>query len=380
MIEKTIYSTYNHINSINLGPNNSSKSLQITKHFISVIIVFFIYCSTQAQDPHYSQYFSVPLYTNPALAGSYGGTYRIYAIYRSQWQPALQNPYRNFSAGGDFRFTVGDGKNRNPDFASIGLLFNTDKVAVSDFNTTQVSLTGAFQKSLDRHAIHYLGIGFQIGIGQKNINYENLSFQDQFNNIDQFSLSSSEILPPNNFGYFDLTLGINYAVTIKKENKFFTGLAIHHINTPNISFYSNSDLSNPDLIKDISLDSRISFHAAYDVNTFEGIGISPRLLFLSQGKHQKISLGANARFTIDPKEGKSFHVGIYGRTAKNEGAIAFESMVFLTAYQNENMVIGFSYDLNLSDILNDAQGFNSFEISITYIGEHENDSYLCPEF
>jgi type IX secretion system PorP/SprF family membrane protein len=363
-----------------LEANNSRKILQIIKKLATVIIVLLFFADLQAQDAHYSQYYSVPLYTNPALAGSYGGTYRIYTIYRSQWQPALQYPYRTFSAGGDFRFTFDKDNSRNPDYASIGLLFNTDKVAISDFNTTQILLTTAYQKSLDRHAIHYLGVGFQIGIGQKNINYENLSFEDQFNNLDGYSLSTSEILPPNNFGYLELALGINYAVTIKKQNKLFAGLALHHLNSPNVSFYSRSNLSNPDLIKEISLQSRFTAHLSYSVNNLEGIGVSPRFLIQSQGKHQEISVGANTRFTLDPQDDKYFHAGLYGRTAKDENAFGFETLIFATAYQAGNLVIGFSYDLNLSDVLNDAQGFNSFELSITYIGEHENDSYMCPEF
>ena len=224
--------------------------------------------SLQAQDPQYSQYFSVPIYTNPALAGSYGGTYRIYSIYRSQWQPALQDPFVTFSAGGDFRFAFDKRNTRNPDYASLGLLFTSDKVDVSDYNTNQISLTGAYHKSLDRHAIHYLGVGVQLGISQRNINYENLTFQDQFNNLDGFTLPSSEILPPNNFGYFDLSLGLNYAVTIKKTNRLFTGLALHHANSPNISFYQASNLSNPDLVKEISLATKFSVHAAYSFDKF----------------------------------------------------------------------------------------------------------------
>src|SRR6185295_19518334 len=56
---------------------------------INTRIIFFIsafsYLQTNAQDPHFSQYFNTPLYINPANAGNGIEYMRATLIYRNQW-------------------------------------------------------------------------------------------------------------------------------------------------------------------------------------------------------------------------------------------------------------------------------------------------------
>ena len=333
-----------------------------------------------AQDPIYSQYFSAPLYTNPALGGSHAGSYRLFMVFRNQWFSTIDNPYKTFTAGGDFRFAFANKKAKNPDYASVGLIFHSDRVALFDFNTTGISLNLAYQKSLDRHAIHYLGAGFQLGVVQKNVNYENVNFQDQFNNIDAFEFPTGEILPPNNFGYLDLSLGLNYSATIKKENKLLFGFALQHFNASNLSFYNKSTLTNPDLIREVGLPTKYTINAAYVDNASEGIQISPRILSIIQGPDFLLNAGANAKFALDRIEDKSLNLGLYGKVVKSVDGTGLESIIFASGYQLKSLVVGLSFDLNLREIAGDQKGFNTFELSLTYIGAYENDDYICPEF
>ena len=85
-----------------------------------VLLILAILLSTNkawAQDPQFSQYYSAPLYLNPALAGiTQQG--RAGINYRNQW-PSIDANFETFSLYVDNNF---DEKN-----SSVGLLFVNDK-------------------------------------------------------------------------------------------------------------------------------------------------------------------------------------------------------------------------------------------------------------
>ena len=143
-----------------------------------------------SQDVQFSQFLANPLYLNPALTGSHSGTYRIMTSYRNQWSGPLESPFTTFSAGGDVKFTI---RNRRGSFsggndrAAAGIQFFTDRINQFDYNTNHLSLFGAFHKLLSAKSNQYLSAGIQLGLGQRGVNYEDLTFQDQFNGVDQFS-------------------------------------------------------------------------------------------------------------------------------------------------------------------------------------------------
>jgi len=44
------------------------------------------------------------------------------------------------------------------------------------------------------------------------------------------------------------------------------------------------------------------------------------------------------------------------------------------------VLIGLSYDANLTDLTTTQQGQGAIEISLNYIGDFDDDSILCPKF
>ena len=62
------------------------------KHFFTLLVLVFITAITQAQDPHFSQFFSSPLTINPAFTGKFNGSFRVTGNYRNQW-PTINNAF-----------------------------------------------------------------------------------------------------------------------------------------------------------------------------------------------------------------------------------------------------------------------------------------------
>ena len=197
-----------------------------------------------AQDVQFSQFFANPLYLNPALTGSHSGTYRVMSNYRNQWAGVGGIPFTTFTAGGDIKITL---RNQRGSFSggndrvAAGVQFFSDRVGIFDYNTNQISFFGAFHKLLSAEVNSYLSAGFQFGFAQRGINYEDLSFQDQFDGVDSFTGATGEPLPANALGYGDLSFGLNFSTQPRKDQGFHLGVAFQHFNEPNVSFF-NRDL------------------------------------------------------------------------------------------------------------------------------------------
>ena len=198
----------------------------------------------RAQDRLFSQFYATPVALNPALAGAFDGKYRIGCVYRDQWRSIVETPITSFAFAADLRLSLPFLPNGwDKDKIGVGLVFQRDRVSYLEFSNTQINLAASYHKLLNQgDNTQYLSLGLQIGLNQRNVNYDKLTFQDQFNGIDAFAGNSLERLPENNFGYADFSTGLHYSFN-KKNSRFgfFTGAAFHHFAQPNVSFYQNLD-------------------------------------------------------------------------------------------------------------------------------------------
>lgn len=215
---------------------------------------------------------------------------------------------------------------------------------------------------------------------QKSINYEDLFFQDQFNSINDFNLPTGELLPANNFALIDFSVGLNYSIAPSKGKQFFAGLSYAHITTPNISFYKVDESPNPTLVRESALFAKLTGYAGLSISTNERMEVQPRALFLAQGPHTEVNVGTNFKYKLDDYGDKYFHFGPWIRTVNNESGFGLESIVASVGIELKNILIGLSYDHNLGDLISDRKGLNALEISITFLGEVDNDDGICPTF
>ncbi len=334
------------------------------------------FCHLSAQDAHFSQYYVAPQYFNPALAGTADGDYRISTVYRDQWRSPLEAPFRSFVLTGDTKFEMSYGKTYTPDIIGAGLVIFSDAVDFFDLNTNQISLVGSYHKSLSRAGNSYLGLGLMVGVVQKNINYDNLSFEDQFDQINGYTLATGEPLPPNNFGFADFSIGVNYATGIK--NRFIIGTAFHHFFNPNLSFYNAVANGNPNINAVNELHEKLTLYISSSIYISEDVRVHPRALALMQGSDLEIELGSNISFPLGYNQ--RFTTGLGIRATDNIDGIKATALIPMVAVRKGDFQIGFSYDVNVQDLISDRSGLNSFEISMSYIGNYNNELNICPEF
>lgn len=349
----------------------------------TICLSLFYICSlhfTTAQDPHFTQYYSNALYLNPATSGTYSGTFRVSTIYRDQYFQPLEESYKTFAASGDVKLDIRDKRSGLKDVVSMGLTFLTDRVRVFDVNTNQLLLTLAYHKALDKRYKQTLGIGFQGGLLQRAVNYENLTFHDQFNAIDGYTNATGEFLPPNNVTVPDLSLGVYYSASPTKKLNLHAGVAYQHFNRPNVSFYNDPVILNNDVIKNSAYPHRITFHAGAQIFTSYRLDFSPRLAFFSQAGKQTIQASGIFRIKFAERTGQYFHIGPLFRMVNSVNGSQLESMAAMVGIERNNFIIGLSYDWGLQATLRDNRNFSTLEVSLLYIGEHDNDTNFCPQF
>jgi type IX secretion system PorP/SprF family membrane protein len=342
------------------------------------ILVFIVTAITHAQDRTFSQFYASPLTLNPALTGAFDGRFRVSTIYRDQWRGVQENSFATFSSALDLKWRMGRNTSKYHDYAAIGLLFFADKAGAFDLSTTQMSVSGAFHKALDIRNTQYLSLGIQAGIAQRNFNNAGITFEDQFNGTTGYTDMTNENLPENNYAYADYSVGLNYVYSPRYSRlKLFVGGALQHFLSPSVSFYKRSDSET--LLPDNVLAKRYSGQISAVIPMTNKVQFLPRAVFEKQDSHMKLDAGANFRVSTSEYKNIAVHFGAYVRPVTNEDdSYRVDAVVAMFGIELNNVLFGFSYDLNIDRVaITDRR---VFEFSIAYLGEYEDEVILCPKF
>ncbi len=347
--------------------------MNIVRSFlVSILVCCFGY--VQAQDTQFYQSFASPLTLNPGTTGMIPGNFRISSVYRDQWRAVVDNPFATFSLSADTRFSVSKKKD-NKDFLGVGIHFLSDKVGFISFTTNQLGVSLAFHKSLNDKQKQFLSFGAQFGINQRNINYENLDFEDEFNGVDQFSIGTGETFPPNNFGFVDLAIGLNYQIQPIKGLSIYAGTSLAHGTAPNIVFdKEDEDLTQQGIFR------RIQVYTGLNYDLTEGWIIKPRTTLAIQGPHQQLVVGTHFAKQLEDAFSESIEFGGGFRLINDIDGFGLESFIASIGLDLKGKVVGFSYETGLQSVESNFRNQGVFEISFTYVGEYDNDIFFCPEF
>ena len=125
-----------------------------------LIIIALVASSTAlfAQDAHFSQFYSNPLYLNPAFAGTQVCP-RFVMNYRNQW-PGIQNAFNTVSASYDKHYDGIQG--------GLGFQIFNDTEADGAFSNLRTAISYSYRLEIN-HKLS-LRAGFEAAYDQKSIN------------------------------------------------------------------------------------------------------------------------------------------------------------------------------------------------------------------
>ena len=320
------------------------------------LILLFLLISSfiQAQDVHFSQMYTAPLYTNPAKTGFFNGSYRYTSVYRNQWA-SVTVPYSTISASVDINFTSSDNN-----LLGIGLLTYSDKAGDSKFTTNSFDLSISYAKCLDRYKKAYLNFGLQTGYTESYINYSALTFEQNYNGgvlTEQFAT--------NVYGYFDLNYGVEAYYLIDKDRSFEIGFSEFHLNHPIQTFLNDITASIPQ--KYI-----VNIGASFPI---KGTILYPKVLFENQYPHRELLFGALSQISSEKSNNvtKTFYAGVLYRWN--------DAIILVSKLDRNQWSFHASYDINYSSLSKASHFLGGPEIAIQYIGKFEHKrphKIYCP--
>ncbi|HEX5624872.1 MAG TPA: PorP/SprF family type IX secretion system membrane protein [Saprospiraceae bacterium] len=347
--------------------------------FFILLGVFLTILPGLTQDVSYSQFNAVAPYYNPAFTSAFSGNYKVSAVHRSQWIGFQDQPISSFCVMGDIKFDLGI-QDYKDDYFGAAVYFATDRSRLFDWNNNEIALMLAYHRLLEKSNRNYLSLGFGIGVTQRSLNYDQIYFEDQFDGLDKYNGSTSELLPPNIYSRPELKFGVHYNTAIRSSWRIQSGIGLHYILRPELSFYH--DFDNPDYTGSKSFKSApklaLTLNGIYHINSYSDL--YPRILLVSQGPHQLLNAGLFLRKSFYSLNQTALHTGLSSRIVRTVDGISPSDIGFLIGFEIRGFVVGMHYDIGIKDAVKYASPSHSFEISLSLLGNYENEGFICPSF
>ncbi len=278
-----------------------------------------------AQDLRFSQYYSNPLYLNPALAGMARAN-RAILIHRQQGSSLNGFSTSAFALDGTLGTSSGWGVQLMRDTQMNGIIAHTQ---LSNVLAHRIQLSNSGE----------LGMGVSIDYFQKRLDFERLTFEDQLDQRDGIVSNTNDNIQVSRVSGADVSVGVIYSST-----NFYVGSRISHINRPKENF---------DIETESRLPIRYTVHAGgfLKTNNFRKAQylLSPNIIYERQGEFNYLHLGMyltsefltlGAWYVID------------------------NSVIGSIGFNISKFRFGYSYDMPVGPTLNNLN--NAHEVSASY--------------
>jgi len=313
---------------------------------------------TRGQDINYSQYFSTPMYYNPAFTGISTGL-RARFLFRDQW-PVLPVDIKSYYFSAD----LGD---RNlPGSGGFGIMISQDNPGVGLINTLNAALTIGVRIPITSFMVAQVGI--KAAVMQRRVNWDDLVFADQLDpkwgNIYQTSFvppdANKRVVPDFAAGGILQFMNTNASITGN------VGFAVDHIFQPDVGFlsvgpspYPRKWVAHGDVV--IATGPGVSSSTLYQGSN-EPLRINIGALYQNQGGQNSLQVGLNLlKFNI--------YLGAWFKTTMT--GVVNNSVALLAGYrfmfmEDISLKFIYSYDLQISGALNGTGGAHEISLVLEF--------------
>lgn len=331
------------------------------KVFIYPILIAFglLFSLPQAigQDINISQYFSTPLYFNPAYTGINTGL-RARFLFRDQW-PQLPQDFKAYYFSAD----LGD---RNlPGAGGIGLQVISDNEGIGFIHNLQAALTLGVRIPITSFMVSQIGI--KAAVIQKRVNWDDFVFSDQlsekYGNIYQTTFtppeSNKRVFP--DFGAGGVLQFMSPTSTVSGD----LGFAVDHIFRPDESFLSTASAPLPrkwmvegNIVMSTGYGSSSSLSRSSD----EPLKVNLGFLFQNQANLNYLQVGLNLLKY-------NFYVGGWYKTTMTgqvNNAVALLAGYRYMFAPDMSIKFIYSYDLQISGSMSGTGGAHEISLVLEF--------------
>jgi type IX secretion system PorP/SprF family membrane protein len=323
--------------------------MQQIKNIKLLFIASLIGFQSMAQDPHFTQFYSAPLTVNPAYTGHFDGSFRAISNYRQQWISSI-NPINTTSIEIDGRLNAMDASENKP--YSLGLLFMNDNTMKGVFTSNYLMASGSYQKELDYEGMQKLGIGFNATYGNRNIDFSNLTFSEQFRSEVGYNigLPTGEAALSSMKSFISLGTGLLYNYQNRENGIYFdAGISAYHLNRPKQSVLKDDNQVIP---------VRYSAQMSWQHYISDDVMFNVKALYQNQASMDYILGGVSVAKML----GENLY-DFVGAGAWIRSKDAISPYIFLEFGKTQ---LGLTYDIITSDLKNGPKPTKSFEMSLQW--------------
>ncbi|MFK8105095.1 MAG: PorP/SprF family type IX secretion system membrane protein [Saprospiraceae bacterium] len=350
---------------------------------VKLFVLFLCHTAVlSAQDLHFSRYQALEPMMNPALTGFIPkeADIRLSTIYRNQWQRALGNAtYETVGFAFDMRnclFKTNSRGSKNNKFKDpswgLGLSFVHDESGIesvrgllpqkASLNRDQVNLSASVILPVE-DKIFFTG-GLRVGGIFNRLKTSDLSYDEQFDGEASFDPTvpgEFDALDQLNTNMMNVGAGLSMFV-LQRNWGANVGFALDHIFFPvEYKFLESSVL--PRLSRKITMHGKLSYFFKQKNRRAYGVNLSGVVML--QNPHQQLT--STMDFFFQNKEDFTLTVGgglrattNYERQAKVDAILTNLTIGF------GSIIIGFNYDINVSNFRRVSNGYGALECSIAY--------------
>ena len=326
--------------------------------YLSFFFSFILAGLSKAQDIHWSQFNDNQLFQNPGHAGHFDGDLRFIGNYRDQWR-SVTVPFSTTAISIDGKFKkIGWGVN----------MFN-DQAGDGKFRTVEMQGNLSYAIKLNKDSAHVLRPGINIGMNHRQINWDALYFDNQYNGyVFNPGAPSFENYQSSRKTNMSFGMGIVYEFYRNNRFKILTGAGAFNLNRPNQGFY---DLEIP---REIRLNGFVK--GTFQLN--ENWDILPSVQFSTQGVYKELVIGGSGKYHLNRK--KDIYSALYGGIWWRNKDAAFLSF----GYDYKDLFVGISYDINFSKLVPASHLRGGIEFAIRYVIRKFNPKRVihrvCPDY
>lgn len=301
---------------------------------VLTLLPFFV----KGQDVTFSQFYSNPLYLNPAFSGSIEVP-RVGVHYRNQW-PTFNNAYNTYSVSLDLPVEKLKG--------GVGVLIMNDAQSSDLINMFQADFMYSSFTRINEDFRFYGGL--QLGFHHNSIKWGELVFSDNLDaNFGEHGPTAETPIDNPTYSFLDASTGI-----LVFSEKFFFGMAAHHLNEPKLSYYSSQ-------VETGVLYRKYTMHFGAKIPMFlhghlrKKFDLSPQVILQQQGDFKQFNYGLFVNR-------KGLSAGVWLR---QNFTFNYDALIFLVGFINKKWQFTYSYDWTISG-LGGATGGSS-EISLSFL-------------
>lgn len=336
---------------------------------IFTLVLGFITFQGLAQDPSFSQFYANRIYLNPAFTGLERGV-SVAGVSRLQWVN-VDHGFRTYGVTVEIQ---------EPYIRSgIGLSLFHDTQGLAQLNSTNIGLSYSYLIPFDRHNIH---IGMEMQWNQKTIDWDQLIFSDELDEVNGAVYNSSFVPLMEKTTYTDFNVGVlwRFNADMKigrrkyRDVRHSIGISMHHLPALFGTNIGGESLQN----LETTVIPRLTFHAG---------SLIPLTFFNTTKKEMMISpnLKIDVQGTGIMKFKENLQVFTYGAYFLYEGfyvGAMYQNKNVFSHFKNTNawilavgtyidtrdktLFLGFSYDANTTGVGTQAGGV--YEVSFRWTG------------